>query len=81
MQLINQINLSIAMKKFIAFFAMVAFAASVTSCKKDYTCECTDDDGETFKYEYKKVSKKDAEEACDASSSIWALGGGSCSLK
>ena len=29
------------MKKILAILAVAAFAASFTSCKKDYTCECS----------------------------------------
>jgi hypothetical protein len=62
------------MKKFILpalFMGAIAFGS--TSCKKDYTCTCTYDDGNgstaTVTAEYTKVKKKDAEEACDSASS------------
>lgn len=54
-------NLTIAF----AGFAMIA----LTSCKKDYTCECTTTvvglDPITQNYELKDAKKKDAEDACD----------------
>ena len=63
----------------------VAFLASMgfTSCKKDYTCTCTytDSDGkQTEKTEIKDAKKKDAQDACDAMSLLYSLGGGSCDL-
>jgi hypothetical protein len=67
------------MKK-VLLFAGVLFLFSATSCKKDYTCSCTAL-GSTEDYKYEKVSKKDAEDACDASSATYALLGGSCELK
>jgi hypothetical protein len=57
------------MKKF-AFFFGVAFIASIalSSCKKDYTCECKYDllgQQMTYSFEIKDAKKKDAEAACD----------------
>ena len=68
------------MKKVLGIAAIALFAFSFASCKKDYTCTCTDSTGTVTKVTYEKVKKADAEEACSASSSIWALLGGSCSL-
>lgn len=44
--------------------AAVLFAFGVTSCKKDYTCECTYL-GDPEMHELKDFKKKDAEDACD----------------
>ena len=60
-------------------FAVVAVVALLASCKKDYTCTCTAA-GVTSSFEYKDVKKADAEDACDAQSTLFALTGGSCSL-
>lgn len=51
------------MKKLFVLGALGVFALS--SCKKDYTCECTTT-GFTQAFEYKGVKKKDANETCDA---------------
>jgi len=61
--------------------AALFIATSFTSCKKDYTCACSGGTTNTFNYEYKKMKKSDAEDACSSASSIWSIGGGSCSLK
>jgi hypothetical protein len=69
------------MKRIIFTLAVVAFAAvSFTSCKKDYTCTCTDSTGLTDKTEFKDAKKSDAEDACATLSALSALGGGSCKL-
>jgi hypothetical protein len=47
--------------------ALVAFTFS--SCKKEYTCVCTDsDDGDTDSYTYPKAKKSDAKAWCEAES-------------
>ncbi len=53
-------------------FAAVLGALTFTSCKKDYTCDCTSALFKTANSgvditatEYSKVKKKDAEEACE----------------
>lgn len=68
------------MKKFAPIAAIALFAIAFTSCKKDYTCTCTVA-GVSEDIPIKDAKKKDAKDACDASSAIYALGGGSCSLK
>ena len=69
------------MKKIIgvAAFAVLGMVA-LSSCKKDYTCECTLGTT-TASTVYKDIKKKDAESACTSLSTTWALAGGSCSLK
>jgi len=59
------------MKKVFTFVAAVAFVASLSSCKKDYSCDCTTKDSGDSSYSMTystsmKAKKKDAEEACDA---------------
>lgn len=65
-----------------AFFILSVVAFS--SCKKDYTCECTYKDSfnapQTISIEYKDVKKSDAKDAC----ANWTISGGSdfnCELK
>lgn len=65
----------------VAVFASLA----MTSCKKDYTCECTGA-GLPQQYsstEYKKVKKKDAKASCDNISATYKSYGAdiSCSVK
>lgn len=63
----------------IAAFAVLGMVA-LSSCKKDYTCECTVG-GSTSSTVYEDIKKSDAEDACTSLSTLAALGGGSCSLK
>jgi hypothetical protein len=72
------------MKKVLTIAAVVALTASFTSCKKDYTCDCTYtyevlgvEETVDYTYEYNKVKKKDATEACDAAN---AVSGYECTL-
>ena len=69
------------MKKIIgvAAFAVLGMVA-LSSCKKDYTCECDIMDTTTSQV-FKDVKKKDATDACDALSTAAAIVDGSCSIK
>lgn len=60
----------------LATIVVVSFA----SCKKDYTCTCTDANGEQTVTTYENVKKSDAEAACEVSSTAYLLLGGSCSF-
>jgi hypothetical protein len=73
------------MKK-VALFLGVAFLATagLTSCKKDRTCVCSyTDDGVKMeeKFEYKDITKKDAQAACDVWDTQIKIIGGSCELE
>jgi hypothetical protein len=73
------------MKK-ITLLAIVVIAASLGSCKKDYTCECTipasgSTPASTYNYELKNVKKKDAKDACNSAGNVWILAGGTCAIK
>jgi hypothetical protein len=71
------------MKK-ITLLAAVIVAASFASCKKNYTCVCTDTYNgttETYTYDLGKIKKKDAKSKCDAVGAIWVADGGSCEAK
>ncbi len=76
------------MKKIASVAAIALFAVAFTSCKKDYTCECTSKDNTGTVMSTSTVSikatKKDAKTACNEESTV--SGGGSsitmsCSLK
>lgn len=57
--------------------AAVLFAFSATSCKKDYTCECTGGILGPKNYDLGKNKKDDAETKCD----VFKLAHDACSLK
>jgi hypothetical protein len=60
-----RLNQHIQMKKTVILAcATLFFAATMTSCKKDYTCTCKIF-GQTSTSEIKDAKKKDAESACD----------------
>lgn len=50
----------------------VLVALSMTSCKKDYTCDCKDGNGDQFdKQTYPNTSLTDAKRSCDAREIFW----------
>ncbi len=56
--------------------ALLALMCSFSSCKKDYTCTCTDSSGDKTNIELKNVTKSQAKSACDT----YSLSGETCSL-
>ena len=61
------------MKKILLIAAAACFV--MTSCKKDYTCECVDSDRtnpDDFNTKYTKVKKKDAEASCKTLNDFWS---------
>jgi hypothetical protein len=65
------------MKKQVLLIAAVA-AFALTSCKKEYTCECTITDStgsETSSIKLDKMKKKDAEKKCDEGDSSFSFFG------
>lgn len=70
------------MKKLIIAIAVVGFVVSFSSCKKDYTCDCTYA-SQTISAEIKDSKKGDAEDTCDALEATYKLGdpSASCELK
>lgn len=68
------------MKKVLLGLAFIGLFS--VACKKDYTCECTYD-GQTQTYDYPKVKKSDASDACDLQETQLKNldSGASCSLK
>ena len=68
--------------------AVVALSVGFISCKKDYTCTCTWDDGvtagtQTTDIEIKDEKKSDAEDICDAAQATYRVidSGATCNLK
>ena len=49
------------MKKVLSMIAVGVFIFSMTSCTKDYTCECKDSSGAVLATATQKSKKKDAE--------------------
>lgn len=60
------------MKKVLAIIAIVAFAASFSACKKDYTCTCTVG-GLSIPITYTKVKKSYAEDNCSSLESAYKI--------
>jgi hypothetical protein len=65
------------MKKILLVAAVAAFA--MTSCKKEYTCECitstSSGDSETESVKFDKMKKKDAEKKCDTGDASFSFFG------
>ena len=69
------------MKK-LFILAIVAGAFSMTSCKKDYTCECVDTTTGVVDFTFKqKSTKAKAKTWCELFNSTYASVGDKCSLK
>lgn len=45
--------------------AIALISIGFTSCKKDWTCSCTDSSGETFEYQINNSRKPEASTACN----------------
>jgi len=74
------------MKKGLTIILGAAFlmALGFTSCKKDYTCECTfTAPTPMISIPFEKSSKSDAEDGCTAAQTTYKIAdpGASCSLK
>ena len=67
-------------KLFFVVLAVGALSVATSSCKKDRTCECTAN-GVTWDTTYTDMSKKDAQNQCDAWNTLATIAGGSCALK
>ena len=67
------------MKKTLLFAcATLICAATMTSCKKDYTCTCKVA-GQTIPLELKDVKKKDAQSSCDQAQTTYRIADASAS--
>ena len=67
------------MKKIIVAFGVVALFAGTTSCKKDWTCTCSDSVN-SVSFTIENQTKKDAESACNELNAIYVGTAVSCSL-
>jgi hypothetical protein len=67
------------MKKFTFILGgLFLMTIALSSCKKDYTCECTDPtDGTKTEIQYNNTLKKTADDACK----LLEIGGDACELK
>jgi hypothetical protein len=66
------------MKKVLLMAAVAGFM--MTSCKKDYTCKCTDKDGKEVITYTAEMKKKDANTWCDSWHNTFTPSGGKCVL-
>lgn len=57
--------------------ATAIIAISTTSCKKDWTCECTDDNGYVFAFQIQDSRRPEASTICNTGD----LAGQKCKLK
>ncbi len=63
-------------KLFLSAVLAAVFAMGMTSCKKDYTCDCKDVDKNQFdKQTYPNTSLTDAKRSCDSRELFWRNGG------
>lgn len=69
------------MKKITLVAAVTLLAVSFTSCKKDYTCECTYSNTALNSSSTIKTTKKDAEEKCKTLNDAASPVGGTCAIK
>lgn len=69
------------MKKLTIIAATAFLAVSFTSCKKDYTCECTYSNTALNSTSTVKTTKKDAEDKCNTLNTAASPVGGTCKLK
>ncbi|MCB9222806.1 MAG: hypothetical protein H6582_01410 [Crocinitomicaceae bacterium] len=67
-------------KLFVLVLAVGALVVTTTSCKKEWTCECTVL-GFTGDTTLTDISKSDAKDYCDSQDAAASLFGGSCKLK
>jgi uncharacterized lipoprotein YehR (DUF1307 family) len=69
------------MKK-LSILSALALVVSLTSCKKNYTCDCSGNSSTGSITYTAKMKKKDAQTWCTSwDNSYKSVGGGSCSLK
>lgn len=68
------------MKKVFTFIAAVAFVASLSSCKKDWSCSCKINGSEVATGTF-TAKKKDAQDACDQLGVAAAMTGSNASCE
>jgi hypothetical protein len=71
------------MKRFLSIAAVTVALVSLSSCKKDYTCECTSNSTGTVlsTLQIPDSKKSDAQSSCDAWEAQYAILGLTCELK
>ncbi|NOQ73673.1 MAG: hypothetical protein GQ574_16825 [Crocinitomix sp.] len=71
------------MKKLLLFSVVLGGLAVMSSCKKDYTCDCTFTSVPELSIELNKYKKGDAEDACTSAETTYKIAdsGASCTLK
>jgi hypothetical protein len=65
------------MKKLFPLMVVALVATMFTSCKKDYTCTCTITTlgtSTTQTFNYPKMTKGDAKDACNSQQTTWTTG-------
>lgn len=69
------------MKKNTLIALVAILAISFTSCKKDYTCECTYSNTALNSTSTVKTTKKDADARCETLNNAAKGAGGTCKIK
>ncbi|MGF1565502.1 MAG: hypothetical protein ACFCUH_09045 [Flavobacteriales bacterium] len=67
------------MKPFLSTAVLLVVLLGFSSCKKDFTCTCTTNQG-TNREVFTNIKKVEAEDACQALDAIATLQGGVCRL-
>lgn len=67
------------MKKMFLFFSCITVLA-LTSCRKDWTCKCTDDNANTTFYTVADASFNDADVTCNGYEYHNVFGYNNCSI-
>ncbi len=71
------------MKKLSLLGLVFGSLVAMTSCKKDYTCDCTFTTAPDITIDITKAKKADAQDACDSAETTYKIAdsGASCTLK
>ena len=68
------------MKKMSLFLCIIGLFIGVASCKKDWTCTCSDGVS-LYSWPIENVKKSDAQATCDQLTDIYAWTSTTCSLE
>jgi len=64
---------------FLLLAAFLFIGMTTSSCKKDWTCECSDEDRtDSVSYSFEALRKNDARSLCLEYQTVW---GGTCKVK
>ena len=69
-----------SMKKMSLFLGIIGLFIGVASCKKDWTCTCSDG-ASLYSWPIENVKKSDAQATCDQLTDIYAGTSITCSLE